>query len=30
VIIANRLRDHALIADPELNMAACLIELSGI
>jgi len=28
VIIANRLRDHALIADPELGMAACLVELS--
>jgi len=28
VIIANRLRDHSMCADPELNMAACLIELS--
>jgi DNA polymerase III delta prime subunit len=30
VIIANRLRDHALIADAEINLAACLIELSMI
>lgn len=30
VIIANRLRDHALVADPELNLAACLIELSSL
>ena len=28
VIIANRLRDHGLIADPELNLSACLVELS--
>jgi DNA polymerase III delta prime subunit len=28
IIIANRLRDHALVALPELNMSACLIELS--
>ena len=28
VIIANRLKDHALVADPEIAMAACLIELS--
>jgi len=28
VIIANRLKDHALVADPEINLAACLIELS--
>jgi len=30
VIIANRLRDHSLVADAEINMAACLIELSMI
>jgi hypothetical protein len=30
VTIANRLKDHALVADPEINMAACLIELSGL
>lgn len=30
VIIANRLRDHALVADGELNLAACLIELSNL
>lgn len=30
VIIANRLRDHAMVADPEINMAACLIELGMI
>jgi len=30
VIIANRLRDHAICADSEMNMAACLIELSMI
>lgn len=28
VIIANRLKDHALVADPEIAMAACLVELS--
>lgn len=28
VYIANRLKDHALVADPEINLAACLIELS--
>jgi replication factor C small subunit len=30
VIIANRLRDHALVADPEINMSATLIELSMV
>jgi len=30
VIIANRLRDHAVVADPEICMSACLIELSMI
>lgn len=30
VIIANRLRDHALVADPEISLAACLVELSLI
>jgi replication factor C small subunit len=30
VIIANRLKDHALVADPEIAMAACLIELSMV
>ena len=30
VIIANRLRDHGLIADPELALAACMVELSQI
>lgn len=30
VIIANRLRDHALVADPEISLAACLVELSMI
>lgn len=28
VIIANRLRDHSLVADPEINLAAAIIELS--
>jgi len=28
VIIANRLKDHTLVADPEIAMAACLVELS--
>lgn len=30
VIIANRLKDHALVADPEICLAACLVELSFI
>lgn len=30
VIIANRLKDHTLVADPEIAMAACLVELSMI
>lgn len=30
VIIANRLRDHAICADAELNLAATLIELSNL
>jgi len=30
VIIANRLRDHTLISDVEVNLAACLVELSMI
>ena len=30
VIIANRLKDHSLVADPEIALAACLIELSMI
>lgn len=30
VVIANRLKDHALVADPEINLAACLIELSSL
>ena len=30
VIIANRLRDHTVVADAEINLAACLIELSLI
>jgi replication factor C small subunit len=30
VIIANRLRDHALIADAEICLSACLTELSMI
>lgn len=30
VIIANRLRDHSLVADSEINLAAALIELSGL
>jgi len=28
VVIANRLKDHALIADPEIALAACLVDLS--
>ena len=28
IIIANRLKDHALVADPEIALAACLIELA--
>jgi DNA polymerase III delta prime subunit len=30
VIIANRLKDHALVADPEIALAACLVELSSL
>ena len=30
VIIANRLKDHALCADSEVNLAACLIELANL
>jgi DNA polymerase III delta prime subunit len=30
VIIANRLKDHALVADPEICLAACLVELGMI
>jgi DNA polymerase III delta prime subunit len=30
VIIANRLRDHSIAADPEINLAAGLVELSMI
>ena len=30
VIIANRLRDHAICADAELNFSAALIELSNL
>jgi replication factor C small subunit len=30
VIIANRLKDHSLVSDPEINIAACLIELSNL
>jgi len=30
VIIANRLRDHSLVADSEINLAACLIELASL
>lgn len=30
VIIANRLRDHSFVADAEINLSACLIELAGI
>lgn len=30
VIIANRLKDNALLADPELGLAACLVELSNL
>lgn len=30
VIIANRLRDHSMAADAEINMSACLIELAMI
>lgn len=30
VIIANRLRDHSMVADPEIAMAACLVELSMV
>ena len=28
VIVANRLKDHSMVADPEINLAAALIELS--
>lgn len=28
IVIANRLRDHSMVADPEIAMAACLVELS--
>jgi DNA polymerase III delta prime subunit len=28
VIIANRLRDHSMVADPEIAMAAALVELA--
>lgn len=30
VVIANRLRDHSIAADPEINASACLVELSMI
>jgi replication factor C small subunit len=30
VVIANRLKDHSIVADAEINMAACLVELSMI
>jgi replication factor C small subunit len=30
VIIANRLRDHQICADSEINLSACLVELSMI
>lgn len=30
VIIANRLKDHSLVADPEICLSACLVELSMI
>jgi len=30
VIIANRLRDHSLVADSEINLAAALIELASL
>lgn len=30
VIIANRLKDHSLVADPEICLAACLVELGMI
>jgi DNA polymerase III delta prime subunit len=30
VVIANRLRDHSIAADPEINMSACLVELDMI
>ena len=30
VIIANRLRDHAIAADPEINFSACLVEMEQI
>lgn len=30
VVIANRLRDHTLVADPEINLSACLVELEMI
>ncbi len=30
VIIANRLKDHSIVADGEINLAACLVELSMI
>ena len=30
VIIANRLKDHDLCADSEVNLAACLIELASL
>jgi DNA polymerase III delta prime subunit len=30
VIIANRLKDHSLVADPEICLSACLVELAMI
>jgi hypothetical protein len=30
VIIANRLRDHSLVADPEIALAACMVELANL
>ncbi len=30
IIIANHLRFHAQVADPEINFTACMIQLSGI
>lgn len=30
VVIANRMRDHSIAADPEINASACLVELGMI
>lgn len=30
LVIAQHLRHHAIVADPEINLAACIVQLSGL